>query len=313
LNLRRRSFVPALMTHWFSRTQLILTRLAPGRSRARRAIVVGAVFGALGGAMLDLNATVGAAQDFFDAIFGGGPRYSVSPYDHQSGHYRQRRPHSYYGWRRAHMRRFSTAHVHRHGSDESAPFGDAFDGPRTVCLRSCDGYIFPLGGYTGKSNIAQQEAACRSLCPNAKIKLYIAPRGSEKITNARDVAPMSEAPASTQLGQSRACSCYGAATDEQRVRALLTDRTLRKGDSVMTLAGLKIFRGAKHYPFTYNDFVSLKASRGVRREARGLLAAIEKAEPGGRPRPENAANEIPGPPPLSGRGWEATAGDAAIK
>jgi hypothetical protein len=54
---------------------------------------------------------------------------------------------------------------------------------------------------------------------------------------------------------------------------------LRKGDSVMTPQGLRVFRGADHFPFKPRDFAALSASRGLGSETRSLLAAIERRAP----------------------------------
>lgn len=54
----------------------------------------------------------------------------------------------------------------------------------------------------------------------------------------------------------------------------LTDTTLRRGDAVMTTKGLRIFQGARRYPFTAGDFRSLAYAGKVAH--RGALLAIDR-------------------------------------
>jgi hypothetical protein len=249
------------------------------RARRPRIVALVALLGALCCAMSVLKASDGRAQGLLETLFGDAPRYGASPYEN-SGYYRpQRRGRFYHGGRRhAPGRRNEATHSRRSGDafndGKSYGFAWSWSGPRAMCRRTCDGYSFPLGDYKGRSEIARQEAACHSLCPNAETKLYVMPHGSENVTSVRD---LDTARVRRDQNGDKTCSCFGPASDADRVRALFTDRTLRKGDTVMTLQGIRIFRGARHYPFTINDFVSLNRSRGMRTQTRRMLAAIERA------------------------------------
>ncbi|MFM9858498.1 DUF2865 domain-containing protein [Pseudoxanthobacter sp. M-2] len=48
---------------------------------------------------------------------------------------------------------------------------------RTLCVRSCDGYYFPISTVTTRGNFARDDAVCQSLCPQAA--LYAHSSGSE--------------------------------------------------------------------------------------------------------------------------------------
>lgn len=50
------------------------------------------------------------------------------------------------------------------------PSGGAF---RTLCVRTCDGYYFPVSFSTGRSQFANDEARCSEICPAAPTELYI--------------------------------------------------------------------------------------------------------------------------------------------
>jgi hypothetical protein len=63
---------------------------------------------------------------------------------------------------------------------------------------------------------------------------------------------------------------------------IYNDRTLRRGDSVMTAQGLRVFRGAPHFPYRASDFVSLaEASRfvvGDKKQLRDVQLAFERID-----------------------------------
>lgn len=44
---------------------------------------------------------------------------------------------------------------------------------RTLCVRACDGYYFPISFSTVRSRFAADEQACQSMCPGTDVALYI--------------------------------------------------------------------------------------------------------------------------------------------
>jgi hypothetical protein len=63
---------------------------------------------------------------------------------------------------------------------------------------------------------------------------------------------------------------------------IYNDPTLHRGDSVMTAQGLRVFKGAAHFPYRASDFVSLaEASRfvaGDRKQLRDIQLAFERID-----------------------------------
>lgn len=49
------------------------------------------------------------------------------------------------------------------------PFGGQY---RTMCVRSCDGYFFPVENASSPQEFQRDEQRCRSLCPGAEVELY---------------------------------------------------------------------------------------------------------------------------------------------
>lgn len=43
---------------------------------------------------------------------------------------------------------------------------------RTLCVRTCDGYYFPISYSTTRSNFAADEQVCRQMCPGTDVALY---------------------------------------------------------------------------------------------------------------------------------------------
>ncbi len=55
-------------------------------------------------------------------------------------------------------------------------------GYRTLCVRSCDGYYFPISSVASRSRFGLDADLCRASCPNADVTLYIAPIGQDPET-----------------------------------------------------------------------------------------------------------------------------------
>ena len=79
------------------------------------------------------------------------------------------------------------------GEGEPGPSGD-FANPeaqsgslRTVCVRTCDGYYFPISYATNASRFAQDEKTCQRLCPAAEVMLFSYPTQGADITQATSI------------------------------------------------------------------------------------------------------------------------------
>lgn len=44
---------------------------------------------------------------------------------------------------------------------------------RTLCVRTCDGYYFPISFTTVQSRFTRDEQRCRSMCPGTEVALYV--------------------------------------------------------------------------------------------------------------------------------------------
>ena len=176
----------------------------------------------------------------------------------------------------------------------------ALAGERSVCVRLCDGYVFPVGSYRGDADRATHRAICQSACPDAQTALYMLPAGSDGPGGAVNLATgqtYSDLPDAfhytTVLDD--ACTCHRAGS-KSRTLSLLRDFTLRRGDAVMTPAGVKVFHGGGRFPYRRDDFVALARSHDIRNAERATIGAIERAslrppagtQPGGSGQPSGA-------------------------
>lgn len=153
-------------------------------------------------------------------------------------------------------------------------------GKRTVCVRLCDGFHFPLGAVGGSDDARAQAGMCQSLCPGAPARVYVMQSGSERIEDAMslDGRRYDRLPVAFRHASARddTCSCRPAgASVGSPLMSLLDDLTLRRGDAIMTAKGVRVFRGATRWPLRQRDFVRVgdtKLSAG----ARAALATLDR-------------------------------------
>lgn len=158
----------------------------------------------------------------------------------------------------------------------------AATGRRSVCVRGCDGYFFPLA-TGGASDLTAQQTSCAKVCPGSETRLFLMRAGSDKIEDAvaaRGGQPYSQFTArfnSDEAKQNAACSCHETAGNPVDPSAFLNDFTLRPGDSVVTPKGVRVLKVGSRYPYQPSDFLSLADTHNVPTATRGALSAIEKA------------------------------------
>jgi hypothetical protein len=131
------------------------------------------------------------------------------------------------------------------------------------CVRSCDGYFFPMPGV-GKGN---QQSMCEMACPSATVDVY---RGGsiETSKNARGQSYAALANAfSFRSKVTEKCGCNAAETSQAHaLKSLRQDPTLRNGDIVFDGAGASVYRGA--------TFASAETSAMVSASARKTIKAV---------------------------------------
>jgi hypothetical protein len=109
---------------------------------------------------------------------------------------------------------------------------------RTVCVRTCDGYYFPVSYSTSPNRFAEDEQTCQRMCPAAEVQLYTYRNPGEEMAQAVSVHghPYSELPTAYRYRQevNKACSCKRPGQTWTDAVKQTDDRTIEQGDIVVT-------------------------------------------------------------------------------
>ncbi|WP_372424995.1 DUF2865 domain-containing protein [Salinarimonas chemoclinalis] len=180
----------------------------------------------------------------------------------------------------------------------------------TFCVRTCDGYAFPLGTLRGRADADLHRRACAAACPGAPTALFVGSRNAgfahaRSIDDGRPYAALANA---FLHRRERVAGCGCGLVAEPAARWAQGDATLRRGDVVVTADGALVFDGGGLVDFRdsraagpalrrkIDDRLGLTA-REERRAAwlRARPAAMPVAAPA--PGPSAAASPLPPPRP----------------
>ncbi|WP_279357516.1 DUF2865 domain-containing protein [Methylobacterium indicum] len=120
---------------------------------------------------------------------------------------------------------------------------------RTVCVRACDGYMFPLANLEGREALPAHQEACQAACPGAETALYTVRAGQElDRAVSLDGRPYRSLAAAYIYRTRQVQSCACRPGEGGYARLLLHDATLRPGDAVAAgpgprAVGAKVFAG----------------------------------------------------------------------
>lgn len=121
-------------------------------------------------------------------------------------------------------------------STPSGPMGGTF---RTICVRSCDGYYFPISYATTPERFRDDEQACQRMCPAAEVSLYTYHNPGEEVAQAVSLngAPYTALPNAFSYRKALTPACGCRRPGESWAAALKTlggDDTIAPGDVVVT-------------------------------------------------------------------------------
>ena len=186
-----------------------------------------------------------------------------------------------------------------------APFGTAPDAPlsgsgtyRTVCVRTCDGYYFPISYSTVPTKFYEDERLCQRLCPASEVALYSHRNPGEDVTQAVSSSgrSYSELPNafSYRKQYNAACSCRAPGQSWAEALRQLDDHTLERGDIVVTEEQAK----ALSQPRTDAQGKPIKLETNSARNApagKNAAAGTPKSAAAQNPAPPTAAPAPPAP------------------
>lgn len=194
--------------------------------------------------------TPASAQGFFDMLFGGFHR-SQSPPQVQS----YAEPSDDF---------FRAPAPPRERADNT-PAGN-------FCVRTSDGFYFPVQAHAGVS----AEAACRAFCPASKTRLYRG--GGIDHAIASDGSRYADLESAYLYRKELVAGATCNGRDHFGLAAIdvKTDPTLRPGDIVATKSGLVAVTGMRDQAA---DFTPLQHARNIPRSTRAKLAGVKIMPP----------------------------------
>jgi hypothetical protein len=116
----------------------------------------------------------------------------------------------------------------------SAPSGTY----RTICVRTCDGFYYPVSYATNPARFAEDEKVCRQSCPAAEVQLFSHRNPGEDINQAVSVnsqQPYTALPNAFRYRTSfdQSCSCRRPGETWAQALKNMEDTTVEQGDIVV--------------------------------------------------------------------------------
>lgn len=157
----------------------------------------------------------------------------------------------------------------------SGPMGGTY---RTICVRTCDGFYFPISFATSPERFRDDEQTCQRMCPAAEVSLYTYHNPGEEVSQAVSLNGRlyTELPTAFQYRQAynRACSCRRPGESwAEALRSTGPDATVAPGDVVVTEQNAKRLS----QPIVGAD------GKPIRRDPRAKDNAAKEAAPATQP------------------------------
>jgi hypothetical protein len=158
-------------------------------------------------------------------------------------------------------------------------------GYRTLCVRTCDGYFFPISFSTSQDRFRDDETTCQRMCPASEVVLFSHRNPGEDVRQAvsLDGRNYSELPNAFKYKSEWNAACTCKAAGESWANAVKEDptaqTTLERGDIVVTEERAKQLsapRDAKGRPILPPQ------------QKLGRAAPAQTATPASSPEPQNA-------------------------
>lgn len=177
------------------------------------------------------------------------------------------------------------------GTIVSTPLGPMGGTFRTVCVRTCDGYYFPISYSTSPDRFREDEQTCQRMCPASEVALYTYHNPGEEMAQAVSLGGRlyTELPTAFQYRKSMSpeCSCRRPGESwAQTLKAIGPDDTVLPGDVVVTEQNAKQLS----QPRTGPD------GKPIRSEQRKPSTAAPPTTPSTAAAPSTPASEEPPSP-----------------
>jgi hypothetical protein len=121
------------------------------------------------------------------------------------------------------------------GAGDMTQFGGGY---RTLCVRTCDGYYFPISFSTSQSRFADDEQTCQKLCPATEAVLFSHRNPGEDVAQAVSSTGRVYKDLANAFRYRRefvaSCSCKQAGQTWAEALGATRDQTIEQGDVVVT-------------------------------------------------------------------------------
>ena len=107
---------------------------------------------------------------------------------------------------------------------------------RTICVRTCDGFYFPISYATNASRFREDEKACQRMCPASEVMLFSYPTEGGDVAQATSIngAPYSGLPNAFKYRQQFDATCSCKKPGQSWADAVGKDEAVEPGDVVVT-------------------------------------------------------------------------------
>jgi len=117
------------------------------------------------------------------------------------------------------------------------PDPGAGDTYRTLCVRTCDGYYFPISYSTQPARFPDDEKTCQAMCPAAEVTLYTHRNPGEDVNQAISTAGRNYTELPNAFAYRKtfnpSCSCKAPGQTWADALKQLDDQTIERGDIVV--------------------------------------------------------------------------------
>ena len=161
---------------------------------------------------------------------------------------------------------------------EVAALSPGRSGDTTVCVRRCDGYLFPLGALRDTADLPLHRNACAAACPNAATEVFTLAAGETELERA--VGPNGRPYRASALAnvyrQRRVTDCSCQPLGQAIHAALEADTTLRPGDIVATGTSAQVVTRVRAGRVDLRDYRRAAIGKGERRAIEARVGTIRR-------------------------------------
>lgn len=160
--------------------------------------------------------------------------------------------------------------------EEGEEVGSGGIGSGFYCVRTCDGFFFPIPAVKNAKGVTGQEF-CQSLCPFSEVELFKTSPGGD-IDGAVNRAGKSYTATKTAFAfrekLENSCTCRGGATRGLARIDYRHDFTLQEGDILVLEQGAHVFAGGSRFPYANLNFVAASKYSKLPADMRTKLVAL---------------------------------------